>query len=104
MDDPAISSSQKPAEMKNKKLDEFARLIPKLPFKHGDREIDYHQTQGCSICLDLFAEGVMIRRLPQCKHIFHDACLLKRLDNSEQEPARCPHCNKEISLDGLAEI
>lgn len=41
----------------------------------------------------------MVRKLPQCKHIFHDQCLMKWLDGpTQQDSQKCPMCNIPLSV------
>lgn len=59
----------------------YAQLIPKLKFIKDDLAINQFSIKDCCICLEPFTEGATIRRLPLCKHIFHDECLIKWLNS-----------------------
>lgn len=45
----------------------------------------------CSICLDEFTKGDNIRTT-KCKHIYHEKCLDKWI-NDERQDIKCPNCN-----------
>lgn len=51
-----------------------------------------HEDRECSICLNEFDEGDMVRRLSVCGHSFHKSCidlwLLRRAD--------CPLCKRNV--------
>ena len=63
--------------------------------------------KDCSICLDKIEENDIIY-LP-CNHHFHKSCLLKWMNNDEQNPERkCPMCRKQphknwLKLNGIKE-
>jgi hypothetical protein len=44
---------------------------------------------GCSICIDDFEEGEIIRLLPRCGHAFHTECILPWLTEKQ---GCCPTC------------
>jgi hypothetical protein len=48
--------------------------------------------QKCSICLDGFATGQVMRILP-CDHAFHKECIDDWLDASK----KCPNCNVDVT-------
>ena len=51
----------------------------------------------CVICLEDFAEGVKIRHMPTCEHIFHSGCIEKVLARgSTYSIFKCPKCNADI--------
>jgi hypothetical protein len=51
----------------------------------------------CVICLDDFAEGCEVGKLP-CSHAFHDACIRKWLGSRDRCPMRCSidHCTSVL--------
>lgn len=51
----------------------------------------------CSICLDTFVEGVKVRIMPNCKHIFHSACIFESVKYSSAVP-KCPLCNSSLQI------
>jgi hypothetical protein len=52
--------------------------------------------EDCVICRDNYEASSIIREMP-CKHFFHEDCLFKWLDNSNQ----CPTCRYEIMTDNI---
>ncbi|KAG9454848.1 hypothetical protein H6P81_007752 [Aristolochia fimbriata] len=46
------------------------------------------ETSVCSICLGEYAEGEVLRRMPECKHCFHARCV----DEWLRMNASCPMC------------
>ena len=52
--------------------------------------------------MDTFENGKKIRKIPSCRHIFHDECLMKWLSNDQNmETQKCPMCNSEITVEIL---
>mmetsp|Transcript_47266 Transcript_47266/g.75486 ORF Transcript_47266/g.75486 Transcript_47266/m.75486 type:complete len:381 (+) Transcript_47266:59-1201(+) len=58
------------------------------------RDIEQNQNDSCVVCLDTLAVGNRASRVP-CGHLFHEACILDWLKNSNQ----CPVCRYELSTD-----
>jgi len=48
---------------------------------------------SCSICLNEFTDGEMVRLLPQCNHAFHTECILPWFVEHRGE---CPLCNTKV--------
>jgi hypothetical protein len=68
---------------------------PVTPAQFEHREVasaDVQKETKCSICLEQFAKGEKVCELP-CKHIFHDACVRKWL----QQKASCPVCRMPLA-------
>lgn len=65
-------------------VERYKKLIPLLKFKKNDKTIDEFNTPECVICMEAFVNGVKVRKMPSCKHIFHDDCLMKWLSGSQQ--------------------
>lgn len=63
-------------------IDQYTKLIPVLNFRKNDKELDEFNTTECVICMDQFNVGVKVRKIPSCRHIFHDECLMKWLSGS----------------------
>ena len=43
-----------------------------------------------------------IRKIPICRHIFHDECLMKWFGGSQQMDAqKCPMCNIDVTPDAI---
>lgn len=56
---------------------------------------DYYPTLKCSICLDRFAPLRSRVLVLECKHIYHESCLLNWLINFRRS---CPLCNEPLKL------
>lgn len=83
-------------------LENYHRLIPKFKFKANDKQIDEYDSVECVVCMEPFLNDTLIRKLPHCKHIFHDQCLMKWLDGpTQQESQKCPSCNVPITVELL---
>jgi len=81
---------------------EYADIIPFIKYKEGDKSIDEFEQKECSICFEAFHNGSNVRKIPTCKHIFHDACIMRWLsDNSQMEQQKCPVCNLVLSIDAI---
>ena len=63
-------------------IDRYMKLIPKVRFRKGDKGIDEFNTTECVICMETFDGGEKVRKVPSCRHIFHDDCLMKWLSGS----------------------
>ena len=46
----------------------------------------------CSICLDSFGEGLTIRKLASCHHVFHQKCI----DEWLARKGECPNCKRNL--------
>ena len=57
-----------------------------IDFKQGKKEVD------CSICTGVVEEGAKVYELP-CKHVFHQECIDKWLDQSKV----CPNCRLDLT-------
>ena len=83
------------------KLDQYKKLIPMLKYKKN-KDVDEFGTADCVICMEEFTNGVSIRKVPSCRHIFHSECIMKWLSGpNQQEQQRCPMCNEEITVELL---
>ena len=75
------------AEMRKKihlsLVDKYKKLIPILKYKKN-KDIDEFATSECVICMEEFKNGTEIRKIPSCRHIFHEECIMKWLSGSNQ--------------------
>lgn len=59
--------------------------------------MDGHDEKGqmieCAVCLSMLEEDQIARRLPNCNHVFHIACIDKWLT---AQPT-CPICRSDVS-------
>ena len=79
-------------------IDKYAKLIPNIKYKKN-KEIDEFNTPECVICMEIFEVGADVRKVPSCRHIFHDDCLMKWLSGAQmQEAQKCPMCNSDITV------
>ena len=48
----------------------------------------------CVVCLDAMGADVdeRVRKLSNCKHVFHDHCIMKWVKRNLPNP-KCPHCS-----------
>ncbi|OSX80347.1 hypothetical protein BU14_0053s0011 [Porphyra umbilicalis] len=70
---------------------ELDRLCPPiaLPQAKGGEE----GTPACAVCLEAMADGHIVRQMPACAHLFHDACIAVWASRKN----RCPVCNQAIA-------
>ncbi|XP_078177320.1 E3 ubiquitin-protein ligase ATL41-like [Carex rostrata] len=71
--------------------------ISAIPTYTYQRDIKHGSGSGggwaqCAICLCILEEGEMVRKLPECKHLFHTECIDKWLNSH----ATCPLCRTMI--------
>jgi len=64
---------------------------PQQPQGHGYMQL----SDECTICLDEFAPGDRVRKLP-CDHIFHSTCIAKWL---VERSATCPLCKLDLYVE-----
>ena len=65
--------------------------LPKLLYKQTD-QFSQGEVIECSVCLGNIVEDATIRVLPNCKHIFHVACVDKWFSSN----TTCPICRTEV--------
>jgi len=66
--------------------------VPKQPeMPIPDLYIDDVGDQSCSICLDNYVDGDILRRLP-CEHVFHESCV----DTWLRLNGHCPLCKRRV--------
>lgn len=70
----------------------IAELIPVYEYRKEDAPEKESEGQECSICLSGFLDGEGVRRLPQCRHLFHRACI----DMWLYSHASCPLCRASV--------
>ena len=59
---------------------------------HPENHVEQPLDDECAICLDDFAEGMRLRRLP-CGHVFHSTCIARWLI---ERSAFCPLCKVDL--------
>lgn len=47
----------------------------------------------CTICLNQFTEGLPLRMLANCLHIFHEECITQWVNTNIEKEILCPNCN-----------
>ena len=56
------------------------------------RNKDSDESNSCPVCAESFAIGNIVVRLPNCGHVFHEACALAWLTRHNT----CPYCRSEM--------
>ncbi|CAK8572935.1 unnamed protein product [Lathyrus sativus] len=64
----------------------------KLLYSQIQKNIGGSSTSSCSICLGDYKESDMLRLLPNCGHLYHDACV----DPWLRLHSNCPICRKSL--------
>lgn len=83
-------------------VERYKKLIPIIKYRKNSKEIDEFDTPECVICMEQFMNGSKVRKIPSCRHIFHDECLMKWFSGAQQmEAQKCPMCNSDITVDIL---
>ncbi|KMT01893.1 hypothetical protein BVRB_9g209190 [Beta vulgaris subsp. vulgaris] len=67
-------------------------LLPSFMFKKIDGHDDDHIDE-CAVCLSTLEEDELARRLPNCNHVFHMACI----DTWLSGQITCPICRSDAS-------
>ncbi|KAK8502963.1 hypothetical protein V6N13_100259 [Hibiscus sabdariffa] len=62
-------------------------ILPVIKFEELDVEGD--PPESCAVCLSEFEGGEEIRRLRNCRHVFHRPCLDRWMDHDQKT---CPLC------------
>ena len=76
---PIILRRDQRKELHKRVVAQYEKILPKHKYKAGNKSIDEFDVAECTVCMDNFSNGVVIRKLPICKHIFHDDCIMKWL-------------------------
>ncbi|XP_024978316.1 NEP1-interacting protein 2-like [Cynara cardunculus var. scolymus] len=77
----------------SKGLPEYSvRKIPKITITSGNDVDDSGERVSCSVCLQDFQLGEIVRSLPQCHHMFHLPCIDKWLIRH----GSCPLCRRDL--------
>jgi Ring finger domain len=71
-------------------------VISSLPtFKYNKSRVsDASDDDVCSVCLEPFGEGEIVRELPRCRHLFHTECI----DMWLYSHTTCPMCRSIIGV------
>ncbi|KAK9668100.1 hypothetical protein RND81_13G035400 [Saponaria officinalis] len=67
------------------------QMLPAI--KYRDLGLKPDQTENCAICLHKFKTRDEIRKLQNCKHIFHRMCVDRWM---EQDQRSCPLCRTSL--------
>ena len=64
--------SQNPRVRHQAILEQLNSLIPVLKYSQNNKDIDEFNAADCVICMEPFVAGSKVRKIPTCKHLFHD--------------------------------
>jgi len=70
--------------------------IPISPTRESETSSRFVSSSCCSICLDEFRPGEVLRLLPRCQHAFHTECILPWLTERQ---GCCPMCKVPVLPD-----
>jgi len=70
--------------------------IPISPTRESETSSRFVSSSCCSICLDEFRSGEVLRLLPRCDHAFHTECILPWLTERQ---GCCPMCKVPVLPD-----
>jgi hypothetical protein len=62
----------------------------------NDQPITTTISTGCSICLEEFEDGELVRVMPRCRHSFHTDCIMPWLTERQ---GTCPFCKTKIVVE-----
>ena len=71
-------------------------FIPISPTRESETSGRFVSSSCCSICLDEFRQGEVLRLLPRCQHAFHTECILPWLTERQ---GCCPMCKVPVLPD-----
>ena len=68
--------------------------IPQLAFTQADWNASKWagEDPSCSVCIDQFEEGEIIKTMPTCQHVFHKDCI----DEWLSQHSTCPNCRASL--------
>uniref|UniRef100_A0A0E0CIK4 RING-type E3 ubiquitin transferase n=1 Tax=Oryza meridionalis TaxID=40149 RepID=A0A0E0CIK4_9ORYZ len=72
--------------------------IPKFAYRRGAAGGGGGGWAQCAICLGVVRDGEAVRRLPECKHLFHVECV----DMWLYSHATCPLCRRDVGATAAA--
>ncbi|XP_047943989.1 brassinosteroid-responsive RING protein 1-like [Salvia hispanica] len=64
-------------------------LLPVVKFADLEQDLDAPASESCAVCLYEFGGEDQIRRLRNCRHIFHRSCVDRWMDHHQET---CPLC------------
>ncbi|CAG8537600.1 13609_t:CDS:2 [Ambispora leptoticha] len=94
---PESSSAPSSSIPDSKSRRDSSRSITFNPRKIGDlsmTEEKRYSNDMCSICLEEFQDGEILRLLPNCSHLYHTDCVDKWLNTKSSQ---CPLCKKDCT-------
>ncbi|WOK98741.1 E3 ubiquitin-protein ligase [Canna indica] len=87
---PANSSRQS-----TRPLLSIERALPAVRYDELEAEVRRRaDADGCAVCLCEFERGDEVRRLSNCRHVFHRGCLDRWV--IEHEQSTCPLCRTQL--------
>jgi len=102
-DNPSEYQAESPGEEEedvplNTTIDEsiIEPSIPISPTRESETSGRFVSSSCCSICLDEFRPGEVLRLLPRCQHAFHTECILPWLTERQ---GCCPMCKLPVLPD-----
>ncbi|GMH23095.1 hypothetical protein Nepgr_024938 [Nepenthes gracilis] len=72
-------------------LEKQAIVVVKISGQEA--EVEGYGTGDCPVCLSVFSDGDVLRRLSMCKHLFHACCIDKWLCSHSS----CPVCRAFVA-------
>lgn len=80
-------------------------MISLIKERTYDKRIDEFKLAECVICFEEFQKGVLVRKIPVCRHIFHTSCIDGWFRAKINEATHhCPLCNASINYRILIEV
>ncbi|KAK4435383.1 Brassinosteroid-responsive RING protein 1 [Sesamum alatum] len=100
--EPETVSYQSRAESGSEPRSVSAALIRELlpVVKFSDLAEDLDPPENCAVCLYEFGSDDEIRRLANCRHIFHRSCLDRWMDHDQKT---CPLCRTQFIPEDMQE-
>ena len=81
-------------ELKRKQTENIQRYMDAMETVVYEREKTEFETTECVVCMENFSEKEQVKRVPVCRHFFHEACVKKWFESKVSESLqRCPQCN-----------
>lgn len=93
--DESIRSEQS-MRRESKNAEKIINRMKVMPYMHS---LNPFGEKDCCFCLEEFQDGISIRIVPECRHIFHAECLEEAI-RFKRRDIQCPMCRVPLKPNG----